>query len=636
MFSLFCKMGSAPSHSGYTNPETKVYQAARDGITADLTDVLKRLSISKRNTALETKTKDGDHFTTPLIIAALNGNLDSVKMLLKYKAHIEARGTVKVDDQVFEGCTPLWAAAATGYLDVVKLLIEENADVDGRTLTNSTPLRAAAYDGRLDIVSCLVENGADVNARNNFENTPLMVACYNGHMNVAIYLIKHGANINLQDHIGMTALHFAMERGHLEIGDKLLANGALQLQTNRRLTPLLSASNACKIEMVEYFIKRPECTKEQRINALELLGATIANEPKVYDIKKAFFYMKRGMEERFEDLSHPLLKKKMEPLGAYEKRKESQTLEELALLESDDHAIHMEGLIIRERILGTDNSKLCHPIRYRGAFLADFCMFDSCIALWRHAMEISQHCNEPVTRDLEDFAGLLGDMLSRKRLLSPEFMEEIFEKLVLEYERLTEKLQSGKLEMKFKEANTIEEELEELIYCGLNLLMLYTKVQVPEIKEYAGRLELIQRFICLDPRTRNGDTLLHLAACSNTPIKDFHILSVCKLPCVATMRLLLLAGLDVNAVNPKGDTPLHVAVTFKPSPREIDTLRDMLELLLDTGADKTLENAYGQTAMDYCATDEARRILSEKVGVNVDMRAVRKFEVLTHCSLKNA
>ncbi|KAL9961588.1 hypothetical protein ACROYT_G030555, partial [Oculina patagonica] len=116
-------MGNNHSNSEYPNPETKVHEAARDGSVVVLSDVLQRMSINERSTALETKTKDGDQITTPLIIAARNGNLDSVKMLLRYKADIEARGTVKVDDQVIEGCTPLWTAAGTGHLDVVELLI---------------------------------------------------------------------------------------------------------------------------------------------------------------------------------------------------------------------------------------------------------------------------------------------------------------------------------------------------------------------------------------------------------------------------------------------------------------------------------------------------------------------------------
>ena len=161
---------------------TKVYQAARDG-SSDLEDLLIQLKTTEqRKTALETKTKDGSHFVTPLIIAAHNGHLNSVKILLSYKADIEARGTLKIGDEVAEGCTPLWGAAAADHLAVVELLLEQNADVDSKTSTGSTPLRVAAHEGHLDIVRCLVHRGAGVNARNdcNEESTPLVAACYHG------------------------------------------------------------------------------------------------------------------------------------------------------------------------------------------------------------------------------------------------------------------------------------------------------------------------------------------------------------------------------------------------------------------------------------------------------------------------
>ena len=105
--------------------------------------------------------------------------------------------------------------------------------------------------------------------------------------------------------------------------------------------------------------------------------------------------------------------------------------------------------------------------------------------------------------------------------------------------------------------------------------------------------------------------------------------SVCKLPCVETMKLILYAGCDVNAVNTEGNTPLHLAVKYKPEPDEGEILREMLLLLLDIGADPKLENNNGQTPLDSCETDEARRILSEKRGLsvmNVDVGDVRKFE----------
>ena len=615
---MFRKMAKKPSDS-----VTKVYQAARDG-TADLSDLLERLNPDERKTALETKTKDGDHITTPLIIAARNGNLDSVKILLRYKADIEARGTVKdTYGKVTEGCTPLWAAVDTGHLDVVELLIERNAEVDSRTLTDSTPLRAAAYDGRLDIVSCLVEHGADVNARNDAGSTPLMATCYKGHMNVATYLVEHGANLHLQDKSGDTCLHDAVKGVHVQVVSKLLGLGAKEKQNYKRLTPLLLASNYCKTEMVEYFIKRPECTKEQRIDALELLGATIANRRDVYDIDKAFSYMERGMEQRYENPSHPLLKKKMEPVEAYQNRKESQTLEELALLEGDDHAIHMEGLIIRERILGTDNTELLDEIRYRGDELADSERYELCIGLWKRSMEIAMNCDDKITEDLEYLARLFAEMLQEDRFLRPKCIEDVFEKLVAASEKLTENLKSGKLQEEHE-----NEEQEKMLYYALYLITIYTKVQ--ESDETADMTDFVQRFLHLNTRIRDGNTLLHLAAWHETRIiiNDDNVRDVCKLPCVETMKLILHAGCDVNAVNTEGNTPLHLSVTFKPGPGQVEILKEMLELLLDFGADTKLANTNGQTALDCCETDEARRILSEKRALdatNVGIKAVRKF-----------
>ena len=636
---------------------TQVYEAARDG-SSNLTDLLKQLKPEQSKTALETKTEDCGHIVTPLIIAARNGHLNSVKILLGYgadieargtlkigneviggctplwaaaaighldvvkllierNADIEARGTLKVKDHVIEGCTPLWAAAAIGLLDVVKLLIERNADVDGKTSTNSTPLRAAAHEGHLDIVRCLVESGADVNARNYFEATPLSPACYWGHLSIVRYLIDKGAFIDLQFKDGSTALHYAVQWGHFEVVSELLDLGASQLPNNQGLTPLLCACNECSVEMVEHIIKRPECTKEQRIDALELLGATIANN-KSRDIKKAFSYMKRGMEERYEDLAHPLLKKKMEPVEAYQNRIESQTLEELALLEGDDHAIGMEGLIIRERILGSDNPAILYEIRCRGAVLADSEEYELCFGLWKRAMEKATNNDVSIIEDLGPYTSAFGEMVEKGILLRPNFIEDAFEILVAVSEKRTEKLQEG-------HGN---EELKDTLYYALYLLMIYTKVKV----QNANMTDFLQRFLRLNLSCSDGNTLLHLAAWHETPIKEDNVRGVCKLPCVETMKLILHAGGDVNAVNTEGNRPLHLAVKFKPAePEDVETLREMLVLLLDIGADSKLENKHGQTPLDSCETDAARMILSEKRGLsamNVDARDVSNINVL--------
>ena len=598
---------------------TQVYQAARDG-SSNLTDLLKRLKTEQRKIALETKTKDGGPFVTPLIIAAQNGHLNSVKILLGYGADIEDRGTIKIGDEVVEGCTPLWGAACSGRLDVVKLLIERNADVDGRTLKGSTPLRTAAYEGHLDVVRCLVERGADVNARNDDESTPLIVACHCGHLSVVTYLIDKGAFMDLQrKNTGNTALHDAVIRGYVETVSQLLARGASQLPNNQGLTPLLYACDLRSIEIVEHIVNRPECTKQQRIDALELLGATIAND-KSRDINKAFSYMKRGMEMRYEDLAHPLLKKKMEPVEAYQNRKESQTLEELALLEGDDHAIGMEGLIIGERILGPDNPAILYNIRYRGAVLADSEEYELCFGLWKRAMEKAMNNDVSIINSLDLYTLVFGGMVQKRKLLRPNFIDDAFELLVAASEKRTEKLQEGHE----------SEEQEKTLYYALYLLMIYTKVKV----QNANMIDFLQRFLRLKLSCSDGNTLLHLAAWHETPIKEDNVRSVCKLPCVETMKLILHAGGDVNAVNTEGNTPLHLAVKFNPAePEKVEILREMLLLLLDIGADPKLENKNGQTPLDSCETDAARMILSVKRGLsvsamNVDVGDVSNINIL--------
>ena len=184
-------------------------------------------------------------------------------------------------------------------------------------------------------------------------------------------------------------------------------------------------------------------------------------------------------------------------------------------------------------------------------------------------------------------------------------------------EKRTEKLQEG-------HGN---EELKNTLYYALYLLMIYTKVKI----QNASMIDCLQRFLRLNLSCSDGNTLLHLAAWHETPIKEDNVRSVCKLPCVETMKLILHAGCDVNAVNTEGNTPLHLAVKFKPEPEEVEILREMLLLLLDIGADPKLENKNGQTPLNSCETDEARMILSEKRGLsamNVDVGDVSNINIL--------
>lgn len=129
----------------------------------------------------------------------------------------------------------------------------------------------------------------------------------------------------------------------------------------------------------------------------------------------------------------------MEPLLAYENRKESRTPKELALLNDNEHAIQMEGLIMRERILENGNKELCYLLKYREAFFADHGKYDVCIGLWTRAMQMAMLCDDSITKDLERFVNVFGEMAHKSRNPSLQCMEVIFKKLVAASERLKEK-----------------------------------------------------------------------------------------------------------------------------------------------------------------------------------------------------
>ena len=222
-----------------------------------------------------------------------------------------------------------------------------------------------------------------------------MLGRCDGHENVVAFLIEHGADLDLQDKDGDTALYYAASSSLPEIVKTFLNLGASHMCSHQGLTPLHQASISANIAVVEYLIQRPEITREQRVDALELLGASRATQYKEFSLLSFFvaeglMYIKRGMEERFVDPSQPILKQPKKP--AYGNRKESQTPEELAQIEGDTEAILMESLLIKERILGTNHSELLRSIR----FVCSSCNLTDpslLIALYSRAVDIAQKSN---------------------------------------------------------------------------------------------------------------------------------------------------------------------------------------------------------------------------------------------------
>lgn len=168
---------------------------------------------------------------TPLMVAAMNGNLGAVlgflagtdlnirdndgntalSLALMYGyPHIAtlllSRGIdLDVDSQ------DLFLASAQGYAGSVKRLLAAGVDVNAVAERGGTALTMAAHEGYHDVVDALLAAGADANAQRNDGVTALMWASYEGYPRLVERLRVSGADVDLQDIGGETALILALK-----------------------------------------------------------------------------------------------------------------------------------------------------------------------------------------------------------------------------------------------------------------------------------------------------------------------------------------------------------------------------------------------------------------------------------------
>ncbi|BBN11481.1 hypothetical protein MPTK1_5g12250 [Marchantia polymorpha subsp. ruderalis] len=243
--------------------ETALYQAA----AGDHWKVLKLL-MSDRNIIVDAR----DWFDrTPLMIAAVKGNLKAVQILLMCHADVNLHDKSKrsslhaaaslgrskvlfellmVDNLHLDGKdikkdTALDIACQNGHsdavrqiLDSIKLRIERklpnneesrgsqmtgDKDIDKKKLRGACTheggrncLHIAAFHGRAEVIQTLVgyRGLLDIDSRDGQRNTALLLAAEGGHTAAFKLLVQSGADMFLRNAEGYTCLHVAAKSGH--------------------------------------------------------------------------------------------------------------------------------------------------------------------------------------------------------------------------------------------------------------------------------------------------------------------------------------------------------------------------------------------------------------------------------------
>jgi uncharacterized protein len=151
--------------------------------------------------------------------AAMKGDKTTLRSLLRQKTDVNA-------PQV-DGATALHWAIYRDDTEMADLLIRAGADVKAANREGVTPLSMAALYGNAPMIARLLKAGAEAAEVGPNGQTVLMVAARNGNPDAIKVLLEGGAKVNAKETVrGTTALMWAAEQKHPAAVKALLAGGA--------------------------------------------------------------------------------------------------------------------------------------------------------------------------------------------------------------------------------------------------------------------------------------------------------------------------------------------------------------------------------------------------------------------------
>uniref|UniRef100_A0A8C8DXS0 Poly [ADP-ribose] polymerase n=1 Tax=Oryzias sinensis TaxID=183150 RepID=A0A8C8DXS0_9TELE len=518
---------------------------------------------------------------TPLHEAASKNRVEVCSLLLSHgadptllnchsKSAVDMAPTAELKERLtyeFKGHSLLQAAREADIAKVKKTLALEIIGFK-HPQTNETALHCAVaspHPKRKQVTELLLRKGANINEKNKDFMTPLHISAERAHNDVLEVLQKHGAKVNAVDTLGQTALHRAALAGHIQTCKLLLSFGADAAIVSLQGFTAAQMGN----EAVQQILNENLPTRNSDVDYRFLEAAKAGDLDTVQQLCTPQNVNCRDLEGRHST-----------PLHFAAGYNRVAVVEYLLHHGADVHAKDKGGLVPLHNA--------CSYGHYEVAEL-----------LVRHGASVN-------VADLWKFTPLHEAAAKGKY--------EICKLLLKHGADPTKKNRDGNIPLDMvKDGDT---DIQDLLRGDAALLDAAKKGCLARVQKLCSQ----ENINCRDAQGRNS-TPLHLAAGYNN---------------LEVAEYLLEHGADVNAQDKGGLIPLHNAASyghvdiaallikyntcvnatdkwaFTPLHEAAQKGRTQLcALLLAHGADPTMKNQEGQTALDLATADDIRALLMD-------------------------
>ncbi|KAJ3607295.1 hypothetical protein NHX12_025605 [Muraenolepis orangiensis] len=537
---------------------------------------------------------------TPLHEAASKNRVEVCSLLLSHgadptllnchsKSAVDMAPTPELKERLtyeFKGHSLLQAAREADMAKVKKTLALEIISFK-HPQTNETALHCAVaspHPKRKQVTELLLRKGANINEKNKDFMTPLHVAAERAHNDILEVLQKHGAKVNAVDTLGQTSLHRAALAGHIQTCRLLLSYGADPSIVSLQGFTAAQMGN----EAVQQILNENVPTRNSDVD-YRFLEAAKAGDQDTVQVSVIWFilslypplaFMGPGPTRHNNVNCRDLEGRHSTPLHFAAGYNRVAVVEYLLHHGADVHAKDKGGLVPLHNA--------CSYGHYEVAEL-----------LVRHGASVN-------VADLWKFTPLHEAAAKGKY--------EICKLLLKHGADPTKKNRDGNMPLDMvKDGDT---DIQDLLRGDAALLDAAKKGCLARVQKLCSP----ENINCRDTQGRNS-TPLHLAAGYNN---------------LEVAEYLLEHGADVNAQDKGGLIPLHNAASyghvdiaallikyntcvnatdkwaFTPLHEAAQKGRTQLcALLLAHGADPTMKNQEGQTALDLATADDIRALLTD-------------------------